>query len=250
MLYIHQLRDLCPKTADIESVQLLREIKQKSPSNDQIIKNLMSLLEFSSMEVMQDSLDRINPTIEGIKSLISENDPVLEAINLHRAVLMLAEIFGGLENNTSYFNEIMSLREDIECRLKDVIYSIKSAGTNKEKNALNIKINEILNKMLRSDNFTLRYEILIYEKDIARINDLHESMINGFFFHITVKEHIDRLNFDHIKQRIPSEKLEKVNEITKNILEIKKGIDKAYEFNMSIIKFSVFFYSYIKWINS
>lgn len=250
MLYIHQLRDLCPKTADIESVQLLRDIRQKNPSNEQIIQDLMSVLEFNNREIIIDSMNRIAPAIERIKGLISKNDPIYESINLHRAVSMLTEIIDDLKNNIDYFDDINLFRNDIKDKLNNIVSSIRNAKTSEEKYNLNSEINEIFKRILRTDDFTLKYENLVYEKDTARMKDLHESLANGFFFHITVKEHIDRKSFESIKSRIPHEKLVKADEIMNDVLKIKKGVDIAYEFNMSMIKFSIFFYSYIRYMNA
>ena len=57
---------------------------------------------------------------------------------------------------------------------------------------------------------------------------------------------MDKVDFSIIRRRIPSSEIEKVSEITRNIIEIKKGVDKAYDYNMKMVQMIVNLYSYIK----
>jgi len=87
---------------------------------------------------------------------------------------------------------------------------------------------------------------MINEGKFARINDLNKSLNEGFFFHFTVKEHLDKVKYNEIKARIPDSELNKVNDIAKDIIEIKKGVDRAYDYNMKMVQLIVNIYSYLK----
>ena len=249
MLYIHSLKDLAPKTADIESVPIIREIKGR-------IKKVFSEDDFKSFNEFFPIQNDINliinhskliePTIEKIKELINQNNPIYEAINLYRTVSMLEEVNQPLLDNIKYLEEIKSWRTELLKEITSIINSIGLIKTAEERTELNNRINSIFQKILRNNEFTFYAADIINEGKFARIKDLDESLTNGFFFHVTVKEHLDRLSFDAIKERIKNEELEPVESITSDISNIKKGVQTAYDSNMKMVNLIVILYSYIK----
>lgn len=249
MLYIHSLKDLTPKTADIESVPLIRDIKGK-------IKRTFSEDDFRSLNEFFPSQEEINsminsskiiePTIEKIKALIDKNNPSYEAINLYRTVSMLEEVNQPLLLNIQYSEELKSWRNEFLGELTSVFTNVQSARTSEEMVELNNRLNLIFQKILRNSEFAFYASDIISEGKLARIKDLYESLGNGFFFHITVKEHLDKLDFETIKQRIHRSELEPAESISNDISEIKKGIQSAYDINMKMVNLSVILYSYIK----
>ena len=178
--------------------------------------------------------------------MIITNDPLYESINLVRAITMLEELDEPLIKNIEYLKEMESWQNQL---LNDIIFivsSLPNANTMDEKMKLNNEINNIFKKILRNDDFMFNSNGMINEGKFTRINDLYKSLKDGFFFHFTVKEHLDKSSFDAVKNRIPSTNAQRVDNITRDILEIKKGVDKTYDYNMNMIKLIVDFYSHIK----
>ena len=249
MLYIHSLKDLAPKTADIESVPIIREIKRR-------IKRSFSEDDFKGFNEFFPTNDDINPiinsskviepAIEKIKELIGRNNSTYEAINLYRTVSMLEEVNQPLLDNIKYLEEIKSFRIEMKKELTSVFNSITSIRTIDERTELNNRINAIFQKILRNNEFAFYANDIINEGKLARIKDLDESLANGFFFHVTVKEHLDKLSFDEIKKRLKNDELDPVESITSDISEIKKGVQATYDLNMKLVNLIVLLYSYIK----
>jgi|SRR3989344_2665585 len=249
MLYIHSLKDLAPKTADIESVPIIREIKGiiKKVFSEDDFKNLSELFpNHDDINSIVNSSKLIEPVIEKIRELINQNNPTYEAINLYRTVSMLEEVNQPLLDNIQYLEEIKSLRIELIKEVTSIFNSIASIKTMDERTDLNNRINAIFQKILRNNEFAFYASDVINEGKIARIKDLDESMANGFFFHVTVKEHLDKLSFDEIKNRIKNEEFEPVENITSDISGIKRGVQAAYDFNMKMVNLIVVLYSYIK----
>jgi len=237
MIYIHSLKDLTPKTAEVESVQIIRNIKSNPKVNlsrERLSENFSQFfIDSADFILIENSSRLINPTISSIKELIITNDPLYESINLVRAITMLEELDEPLIKNIEYLKEMESWQNQL---LNDIIFivsSLPNANTMDEKMKLNNEINNIFKKILRNDDFMFN-------------SNGYKSLKDGFFFHFTVKEHLDKSSFDAVKNRIPSTNAQRVDNITRDILEIKKGVDKTYDYNMNMIKLIVDFYSHIK----
>ena len=88
-------------------------------------------------------------------------------------------------------------------------------------------------------------EDMINEGKFARINNLHKSLSDGFFFHFTVIEHINKIDFNAVRMRIPSHNLSNVEDIARDVFEIRKGVNIAYDYNMKMVQIIVNLYSYL-----
>src|SRR3989338_5225140 len=114
MLYIHKLSDLSSKTADVESVYLIRELKQKTPYpfNSQLLGDYFS--DFSLSTTDKDAIDvalqLIDPAIIEMQNMLMERDPIHEEVNIQRAIQILMEIPPALRNNQEYISEMMALQ--------------------------------------------------------------------------------------------------------------------------------------------
>ena len=109
MIYIHSLKDLTPKTAEVESVQIIRNIKSNPKVNlsrERLSENFSQFfIDSADFILIENSSRLINPTISSIKELIITNDPLYESINLVRAITMLEELDEPLIKNIKYLKK-------------------------------------------------------------------------------------------------------------------------------------------------
>jgi hypothetical protein len=254
MVYIHDLPSLTPKSAEIESVYILREIKQKTtfPFPEQHMADEFSAFFISDTDktIISESIDKIEPTIRDIRELFDSGDKTFEALNLKRAMVMLTEIPKPLSNNLLFIGQVAGWQETSPTEITAVLNSIPKLRTSDEKIACNNMLNHFFMKILRNSDMKFNTEGIVGDAEKARLADLHESMGKGFFFHVTLEEELKKLKFDAIQGRIPKDKLQKVESIAKNVAEIKKGVDRSYEINMRMVQWSVLLYTYIKWAMS
>ena len=117
LLYIHQLNHLTPKNAELESVYLVRELKQKLRYPLEEVKVRASLDSFriqaSDLQVMQEGLKAIQPTAEKITHLLLQRDAVHEPINVQRAIKQVKELEAPLQNNINYQHSGLSPRHNV-----------------------------------------------------------------------------------------------------------------------------------------
>ena len=250
MLYIHSPKDLNIKTAEVESVQIIRNVKGrlKIPVSKELLLNDFSqyLIDINNIDVIINSSEIVKPAISKINELIISRNSVYELINLGRAVSMLEELYEPMISNINYLKDIESWQNHKLGSLALILSSLPSARTTDEKIRLNNELNFIFKRILRNDQIMFNSNGMINEGKFARINDLNKSLNEGFFFHFTVKEHLDKVKYNEIKARIPDSELNKVNDIAKDIIEIKKGVDRAYDYNMKMVQLIVNIYSYLK----
>jgi len=250
MLYIHTLKDLTPKTADIESIPIIREVRSRlnKPFSESEFHDLFGKFFPDDRDIneMKKDSERIESAIEKIKDMISLNNPAYEAINLYRTVSMMEEIKQPTICNIQYLEDIKSWKDEFITEITLIINGIRSIKSQEEYIKLNERINQIFRKMLRNDEFVFDSNEMINEGKLARVKDLHDSLGNGFLFHITVKEHLDKIDFSIIKARISKDDLEPAEEVAKDIFRIKNGVQASYDFNMNMVNLSVIIYSYIK----
>ena len=85
MLYTHQLKDLTPKSADIEAVHVIRELKTRTPLplREADIREYFELFFVSESEkkIMAQALELIPAVIDEIYLLGSANDHDFEPVN-------------------------------------------------------------------------------------------------------------------------------------------------------------------------
>jgi hypothetical protein len=254
MLYIHKLNDLSLKSADIESTPLVRELKStaKLPLSEESVQKKLSKFFISpnEIELMLNAESLIQPTIDEIAPL-QENKELYELINLHRSIANLNEIPAALRKNIEFANEILEFQTSLSQTFASLISQMPSLRTIEDKKAADVNLSNIFEKVLRnSETIRLAHEDIIYEAQLARINSLTKSMNEGFFFHFTIEEHMNKKSFNDIKSRIPISELHKVEEIHRKLLDIERGVQAAHNHNMKMIELGITLYAYIKWIKS
>ena len=254
MLYIHALKDLNPKSADIESTLLIRELKRavSFPVNanmlrEQLVQFFVSQID---LESMSKSLEIIPQCINDIKEL-SQTGRDLELINIQRAVSGLDELPAPLQNSITFANTISGWQEQLLAELSEALNIIASSKNPAEIKEREQKIGKMLDIILRNtEAFGFMFYDIINESQTARIDNLIESAGKGVFFHFKLEEHLKKQDFDDISRRISKEDIEKTNLIITKMKDIKKGIDRAYDINMRMVNLAVILYSYVKWLRT
>lgn len=258
MLYIHQLKDLTPRSADIEVVPVIREIKTRTPLplREENVRQYFELFFVSESEKksMTKALEIIPAAINEIQALLSTQDREYEAVNLQRAITMLNEIPQFLLNNLNYAKEIADWQNDFASSFAPLFNQLTTLKTRSqdEKIEVNNQLNNIFEKLLRNEcknGLAFNYGDIISEGQTSRMKDLNESMEKGFFFHVLLEEEIKKQSFDLIKSRISGEKLRKVDLTRMKISDIKRGVDAAYDLNMRMLQWALVVYGYIKWLS-
>ena len=253
MLYIHKLHQLNPKSAEVESVYLVRELRSKAklPLTENHLEENLSVFFVSDTdkEKMNAALGLIQPTIEIIQNLLQQRDPVHETINLQRAVSILGQLVPHIHNNILYAEEITFWQSQLVPAATAVLNKIPRLRTKEEKKMVDQQLQALFQTLLRNTDFRFQANDIISEGELTVISDLCESMEKGFFFHIPLEEEIKKRDFSEIKKRIPADKTAVVNSVQQNFLEIKKGVERAYEMNMRQVMLGVHLYSYVRWSN-
>jgi hypothetical protein len=255
MLYIHALHHLTPKTAEVESVYLIREIKGKTPyplkeSQMQEYFGDFSVSE-TDTQAMSHSLSLVEPTIQEVERLLQENDPIHESVALQRTLQMLKNVPAAMQKNISFTEAIMYWQQGTFITdLTTVFNSLPKLKTREEKISGNDKLNDIFGKILRNKDFAFNGYDLVNEGQVSEMNALIESLNKGFLFHYTLEEEMRKESFDNIKHRLPPAKVQEIDQIKKNIEEIKRGVERAYQCNMRMVNTALVMYAYVKWLNS
>lgn len=250
MLYIHSLKDLNNKSAEIESVYLIREIKRKTPPpfNEGKLLDYFSLFFVSKtdLENMSQALELIPNTIKEIEEL-PKGSGDYELLNIKRACSALTEIFEPLKNNITFAMDISEWQDSSIIEMAALLKGIPALRSNDEKMVFEKRIGAVVEKVLRNrEDFMFNANDIINEAHTSRGNYLKECVDKGSFFHVKLEEYIQRQDFNAIAKRLPKEDLERFNSINKNITVIKEGLERAYESNMRMISFAITFYAFIK----
>ena len=254
MLYIHELRHLSLKTADIESVYLIRDIKGKTPyplQQDTLFGYWGDFLfSHTDKQMMEQSLELLQPTVEMVEALLSEDSSLYEAINLERAIGILRSLPEPVRKNISYCDEILAWQEPFISFIIPVLNNIpKSKGVEDERRWKQ-DVNSFFEKVLRNGEFGFNYSDVLSETQLAAITGLHESMTQGFFFHVTIEEELKKINYDTIRGRLPQEKVQAVEAIRENVEIIKKGIERGYQGNMRMVNWALVMFAYVRWLGN
>jgi hypothetical protein len=250
MIYIHELKELNFKSADIESTPMIRAIKEKRkmPLSEEDLFD-----DFSGLMVRQADIAKMERAIELIPSTmqeildfskISQN---AEQINLKRAHTGLEEIYEHLTINLNYAKQMFTWQFASIPHMTILINKIPSFRSAEDKRQFNKEITPVFETILRNEKFVLLFFDMIHEAQIERIKGIVQAMEEGNFFHFGIQEHLNRMTFAEMRNRLPAEEITMVDSIAAKIPQIKEGVYAAYEMNMKMIEYALHFYSYIKW---
>lgn len=254
MLYINDLHHLTSKSADLESIYVIREIKQKVsyPLTGEKINEHFSPLFLSDidLEYIKQASQLVEPTIGLIKKILLEKNPIHEPVNLQRSIQLLKEVSLPLNRQFDYVQGIKSWQSDFSEEAAPLLNNIPKLKTEKEKTILNQQLNKLFQTILRNDKFLFNAADIIDESSLTRITNLSESLERGFLFHVTLEEEIKKQNFVILKAHLPPDKVEEAETIQKKVDLIKKGVERSYEINLCMVNWVVLLYSYVKWLLS
>src|SRR3989338_4477183 len=197
---------------------------------------------------MVHALSLLEPTMKMIRALAAEQDQIHEPVNLQRAIQVLSSVPESLLANLEFSREMGELRNDFFKTSSGLLNQVPRLRTQEEKVAVNEKISALFERLLRNKDFGFNYGDVIHEGHTANVGGLHESMKKGYFFHISLEEELKKISFDQIKGRIPEDKLQRVEEIERNIATIKKGVERAYDINMRMVASATLLYACVKWV--
>ncbi|MFH1209476.1 MAG: hypothetical protein V1663_01680 [archaeon] len=255
LIYIHTLKDLSPKSAEIESTYLVRDLKQRGKlplKEDDIVEEFSSFfVSKTDIDAMIKALDTVPLTVQEIIDVSQEKGDKgnFELINLQRACSALQEIPNPLRKNINYAKNLFEWQNLFITQVTPLLNIIPNLKTQNEKLMYQDKISNIFERILRNkENFMFNFEDVIHEGQLTRMRDLSESMKNGFLFHVKIDEHLKKENFGNIKKRIPDDELERTNIINKKINDIKEGVERAYDANMRMVNMAILLYSYVRWL--
>ncbi|MDP3698299.1 MAG: hypothetical protein Q8R47_01795 [Nanoarchaeota archaeon] len=254
MLYIHQLTHLSPKMADLESVYLVRDLREKVklPLKEEVMEEAFCefFVSSSELQLIEETAALVEPTIESIKSLAQLESELYEAVSLQRAIQALAPITVALESNLAYLQQVQVWQATSASGMTTLLNQIPKLRIQEEKLRVNDEIKGLFQFLLRNQGFVFHAPDMVHEGPVAQVNGLVESMQKGFFFHVSLEEEYKKVDFNTIKRRVPAEELQRVEQIEQNILKIKKAADTAYNANMRMVNLSVILYSYVKWLTN
>ena len=254
MLYIHKLSQFNQKAADLESVYLIRELKQKTPFpfiNNQIQELLTEfLVSDTDKTLIEQALPLIEPTIAIANKLVDEKSELHETANCIRTTQILRELPVPIQNSLLYVYDLHNWQKQFTEEITPLLNSLSKLRTAEQKTVANNRLKDMFKKILRGDEFVFKYPDLVNEGEISAVDGLIESLDRGFLFHFTLEEELKKASFNDLKRRLPQNKIDEAEQIRQNLLLIKKGVDRAQQVNMRMINLAVVMYAYVKWLTS
>ncbi|PIN73873.1 hypothetical protein COV20_02035 [Candidatus Woesearchaeota archaeon CG10_big_fil_rev_8_21_14_0_10_45_16] len=254
MLYIHKFSDLTRRVAEAESISLVRDFRQKlkPPVNQEQFKEFFQNCVVSDSGIMEMEQARkiLEPVFQKAQSLLLERNPLHEPISLQRFIRSLQTVPAALDANIAFAKEMRDQLPVLLQTAPQLFSRIRTAQTREEKMQVDRDLNQMFQGLLRNTEFHFKADDLINEGHVEMIKSLTEGMERGFFFHVTLEEEIKKLPFQHIKSRIPAERLNEAAELEMDLQLIRKGIMRAYDNNMKAIETAVLLYSGVKWAMS
>jgi len=251
MIYIHELKALNPKSAEIESVPIIREIKQKTRlpvSEEHMLSDFARfMVKDSDIKSMEKAAELIPLAMQEILDF-SKASQNAEQINLKRFHTGLQEIDEHLKVNVEFAKMIFSWQFPAMGEIAELVNKTRSLKTKEDKVRFNSEISTIFKTVLRNKQFNLLFWDMVHEAQIQRAKEMMQAVEEGTLFHIEVDEFTKKTPFSEIRKRLPQEELAMFDSIAAKALEIKRGVDTAYDINTRMIGFAVQLYSYMKWL--
>ncbi len=251
LLYIHTLPHLSPRMAELESVYLVRELKRgtKYPlvlntAQDTFAEFLVSP---TDIEVIEQGLAAIDPTLQQVKQILAEKSSVHEAVNVQRTLQILEGLPLPLFSNLRYLEEIARWQEQGINEFVAVLNSIPRLRTQEEKKSCDEKLSMVFEKVLRNSNLQFHFQDVIHEAQLAHIIGLQEGLAKGYLFHISLEEELKKASFEAVKLRLPPSEVERAEQIKDSVGVIKRAVERAYQANFRMVQWATLLYAHVKW---
>lgn len=252
MLYIHTLGNLTPKLADLEVMQLIRELREKVPYPLTTAKVQEYFVELFISNTDRETIEQgrllLEPTIAALQEMLQRRDVIHELINIQRAIQILSEVPDALQRNAQYLELMANWQETFLTNSVPIFNSLPTLRSSEEKSVANQKLNELFQTVLRNESFAFNYSDIINEIHTNHVQGLQEGMTKGFLFHITLEEELKKVNYDTLKKRLAPEKVQEMEQLREHIESIAKAVDRAYNVNMRMVQWAVVMYAYVKWL--
>lgn len=253
MLYVHELGALSPKVAEVECVPIIRKLRAEHnyPLTMADIRSEFTKFFVSENEIiaMQRALSQIPLTAQAILGLAQSGDPLYEMQNIQRSLNMLNEVPLALIANIDYANKLLAWQESSLDEILSIMNSIPHIETDEQRSMINDAISNVYAFLLRNDQrFGMHYIDIIGEAQKARLDNLMESMEQGFFFKISLENQLKRTHFSDIIEHVPKENFVRVESIYSQLELIKRGVDIAYNANLRAVEWALILYSMMKWM--
>lgn len=254
MLYIHELRHLNPKMADLESVYLIRELKQKTPY-PLVLNDVHTLCtEFfvspTDVEAIQEAQRLLPEVAQQLHTIVKERNSIHEQINGERALKLVQELQQPLYQSSRYLEDMASWQLSCLEQMIQILNTLPKLKTKEQKAQYNEQLKKIFRRLLRNEDFMLKHHDIIHEGSVHAISGLDEGMGKGFLIHITLEEELKKLSYAVIKGRLPPEELQRIEQLREQVAVLKRGIDRAYQSQMRMVNYAVIWYAYVKWMMS
>lgn len=254
LLYIHTLPHLSPKMVELESVYLVRELKQKikPPLSLTVAQEYFSefLVSPTDKETIEQGLAAIEPAIQLTQQILSEQNPLHEPINAQRTLQILQEIPQPLFNNLRFLEEVSLWQEQGINEFVVVLNTIPRCRTQEEKKACDARLSALFEKVLRNNVLAFRFHDIINEAQVAHINGLQEGMAKGYLFYVSLEDELKKRSFEVLKQRLPSQEIERNEQLQSYVTSIKRAVERAYQANFRMVQWATMWYAYVKWAMS
>jgi hypothetical protein len=251
MLYIHKLADLSIKPAEIESVQIIRDIKQnmRFPPKREDVEVYFSRYAVTRKDIlgMQDSLAAVPLAIQAAEALAARNDPLHEPANLQRMLQIIRSVPEQLRTNIEYAAGMLAWQQEFIDSLTALLPLIPRLSTAEERRIADRQISALFERMLRNKELSFAHLDLVHEGTVQSLEGLSGGLARGYLFHTNLEEELKKLSFDQIKHRIPQQRLDESDQMREMTLDILKGAKAAYDVNMRMANSAVALYAFIKW---
>jgi len=254
LLYIHTLPHLSPKMAELESVYLVRELKQKvkPPLSLTVAQEHFSefLVSPTDKETIEQGLAAIEPAVQIAQQILGEQNSLHELINVQRTLQILQEMPQPLFGNLRFLEEISLWQEQGINEFVVVLNTIPRCRTQDEKKACDARLSALFEKILRNNILVFRSHDIINEAQLAHINGLQEGMTKGYLFHISLEDELKKRSFEVLKQGLPAPEIERNEQLQIYVTSIKRAVERAYQANFRMVQWATLWYAYVKWAMS
>jgi hypothetical protein len=251
MLYIHNLDKLNPKSADIEIVPILRQLKSKKEFSEKSVQERFQPQHISEedLQLIRHGFVLIQPTFDALTIIDNAKDKQFEVINLERSLQVLSELPGPYEKNIAFFQDIAGFQNQAAEELFAVLSRLQSFKEGEE-GEVNAAINAVFRRLLRGDDFTFVFKDILYEAQRDHAQGLAKSMREAFLIHVPLELSLKHPSVAQIRAQLPQEKLKVIDMLSDNAQAIALGVERAYACNLRMIEWSILIYAYVKWRNN
>ena len=178
-----------------------------------------------------DLLDDLNGGVEWIMQDMARDKENYEAINVTRLKSTIDEMPESLLHNVAELKKLDEFQHVVPLAIRQILEAAKNAGSAEELKQVSLQGFQLMAKIANDPQVNLYPDLRVNEAHRDHIKDRSEKFADGYIYHRSIQDELNKVPFIEIYKRLNAEQKEQFKTMLYLLSEMHASIDTVYNMN-------------------